>query len=225
VEFILDRGKPLFSEINPTFQINTLMSEIHIISNFIKKQFAIAKGELLHDVRGVDIIEPKYSILLVSLMAENPQDNFQPSSGVVEEFFTYSTIRNIFKSNLYTGARISPLYDPYLGKIVTFSVKRRNSINDMRNFLEHIIIRGISTNLHFLKCLLASEPLAMGETIIDYLPGKWDYSKRKKGEEGAMIAAALLSSAFHIENRMKNYTAELQRMKQPGFFKRLFRRT
>lgn len=224
VEFIIFKGKAYFSEINPSFQVNTLISEIHIISNFLKKQFAISRGELLHNVDGVTIIEPKYSILLVSLMAENPFNNFQPSSGIITEFFKYSTIRNIFKSSLYTGARISPLYDPYIGKIVTFSTKRKNSINDMKNFLDNIIIRGVSTNLYFLKCLLGNEDLARGDTIIDFLAQKWDFSRRKKSDEEFLIAAALLSTAFHIENRKNNYTAKLEKMKQPGFFKRLLRR-
>jgi hypothetical protein len=39
-----------------------------------------------------------------------------------------------------------------------------------------------------------------------------------------VIAATLLSSAFHIENRKNNYKAKLKEMKQPGFFKRLLRR-
>jgi len=224
VEFILLGGKAFFFEINPTLQINTLMAEIHLLSNAIKKQFAIATGELLHNVKGVKIVEPQHSVMLVSLMAEDPHNNFQPSSGQVGDFFTYSTIRNIFKTSLYTGASVSPLYDPYIGKIVTFSVKRDNCINDMKNFLEHIIIRGIATNIHFLKCFLVSEPLARGATIIDYFHQKWDYAGRRKEESDSLIAAALLSAAFHIENRQKNYAAELQRMKQPGFFKRLFRR-
>ncbi|MCK4836836.1 MAG: ATP-grasp domain-containing protein [Candidatus Aminicenantes bacterium] len=224
VEFLVSENNPYFFEMNPTFQINTLIPEIHIISNFIKKQYAISNGEVLHSVKGTKIINPKYHILLVSLMAENPSDNFQPSSGTITEFYHYSTIRNIFKSSLYTGARISPLYDPYIGKIITFSSTRNQSIGNMKNFIENINIRGINTNLHFLKSLLDSDPLIRGETIIDFLNRKWEYANRKKTNNEILTAALLLSSAFHIENRKKNYKEELQKMKQPGFFKRLFRR-
>ena len=224
IEFLVSENTHYFFEINPTFQINTLIPEIHLISNFIKKQFAISNHEPLHQVRGTEIIKPKYHILLVALMAENPFDQFQPSSGTVTEFYNYSTIRNIFKSSLFTGARISHLYDPYIGKIVTFSSSRSRAINDMKNFLNHIHIRGIYTNLHFLKSLLDSESLRKAETNIDFIYRKWDYSRRKKSEEDILRAAALLASAFHIENRKRNHKAELQKMKQPGFFRRLFRR-
>ncbi len=223
-EFIVDKDIPYFFEINPTFQINTLIPEIHLASNFLKKQFAIHNGEILHNVDGVRIIQPKHHVLLFSLMAENPAQHFQPSSGTVCEFYNYSTIRNIFKTDLYTGAKVSPLYDPYVGKILTFSSRRDHSINSMKNFLNNIIIKGIKTNLTFLRYLLECEPLSRGETVIDFLNLKCDFAKRKKNEEDILTATALLSAAFHIENRKKNFKAQLEKMKQPGFFKRLFNR-
>jgi len=224
VEFIVDNDTAYFSEINPSIQINTLIPEIHLVSNFIKKQFAVFNGELLHRVDGVKIVKPSHHVLLVSLMAENPFDHFQPSSGTVTEFYSYSTIRNIFKTYLYTGARVSPLYDPYIGKIVTFSSRRDHSIGAMRNFLSNITIKGIKTNLAFIRYILQDESLARGETIIDFLNLKCDFSRRKKREADISIAAALFAAAFHVENRNKNYKAKLETMKQPGFFKRLFNR-
>ncbi len=220
-EFIVDGDMAYFSEINPTFQINTLIPELQITANFVKKQFAISRGELLHDVEGVRIIEARHHVLLVSLMAENPDDRFQPSTGTITEFFHYSAIRNIFKTNLYTGARIPAIYDPYIGKIVTYAVKRENAIKDLRTFLDNIIIRGIHTNLNFLKHLMENKHLKEGKTINDFLNLKCNYQKRSHSEEELMIATALLAGAFHIDNRKKNYKSQLEKMKQPGLLKRL----
>lgn len=222
IEFLVADNECLFLEINPTFQINTLIPEVHLIANFLKKQVAISRGELLHNVRGVEIIKPKHHVLLISLMAEDPYNSFMPSSGQISDFFHYSTIRNIFKTTLYTGARVTPIYDPFIGKILTFAVERQNAINDMRIFLDNIIIRGIRTNLIFLKHLLGSDSLRNRETIIDFLHLKFDFSKQNKSEEELLLATALLAADFHIDNRKKNYTAKLEKMKQPGFFKRLF---
>jgi len=157
-------------------------------------------------------------------MAEDSFAGFQPSSGTVAEFYSYSTFRNIFKTHLYTGARVSPLYDPYIGKIATFSSHRNHSIKDMKNFLSNIIIRGIQTNLPFLRYLLDTECLAKGETTIDFVNFKCDFSRREKSEADVFIATALLSAAFHIENKKKDYKSKLLNMKQPGLFKRLFTR-
>jgi acetyl/propionyl-CoA carboxylase alpha subunit len=223
IEFIVENGTAYFSEINPTFQINTLIPEIHITANFIKKQFAVARGELLHGVEGIKIVKPTHHVLLVSLMAENPFDGFRPSAGTVTEFFYYSSIRNLFKTTIYCGAKISSLYDPYIGKIVTFAVKRENAIQDMRKFLDNIIIRGIHTNLIFLKYLLESECLHRGETIIDFLNLKCDFTNRHKKDEELQNAATLLSAAFHVDNRKKNYKARLEKMKQPGLLRRLLK--
>jgi acetyl/propionyl-CoA carboxylase alpha subunit len=222
VEFIVENSECLFSEINPTFQINTLISEVHLTSNFLKKQVVISRGELLHNVQGVRIVKPKHHVLLVSLMAEDPYNNFLPSTGQINHFFHYSTIRNVFKTTLYTGARVTPMYDPFIGKILTYAVERPNAINDMRIFLDNIIIRGIRTNLVFLKHLLENEGLRNGETIIDFLHLKFDFSKLKNTEEEAIVAAALLAADFHIDNRKKDYKTKLEKMKQPGLLKRLF---
>jgi acetyl/propionyl-CoA carboxylase alpha subunit len=221
-EFIVENDQCLFSEINPTFQINTLISEVHLTSNFLKKQVVIARGELLHDVQGVRIVKPKHHVLLVSLMAEDPYNNFLPSTGQISHFFHYSTIRNVFKTTLYTGARVTPMYDPFIGKILTYAVERPNAINDMRIFLDNIIIRGIRTNLVFLKHLLENADLRNGGTIVDFLHLKFDFSKLKNTEKEALVATALLAADFHLDNRKKNYKAKLEKMKQPGFFKRLF---
>lgn len=228
VEFIVEKDKDhaYFLEINPSFQINTLITEVHLISNFLKKHFAICNGEELHNVNGVKILEPQQHVLLLSLMAENPFEGFRPSAGTVSEFYSYSTIRNIFKTYLYPGAKVSSLYDPYIGKIVTSSSRRDHSINSMRHFLDNIIIKGIKTNLVFLRHLLYSDCLAEGDTNIDFLKSKCEFAVRKKSDEEIAIATALLSAAFHIENRKNNYRfkEKLQRMKQPGFFARLFNR-
>ena len=222
VEFIVDNSQCLFSEINPTFQINTLISEVHLASNFLKKQVVIARGELLHNVQGVRIVKPKHHVLLISLMAEDPYNNFLPSTGQISHFFHYSTIRNVFKTTLYTGARVTPMYDPFIGKILTYAVERSNAINDMRIFLDNIIIRGIRTNLVFFKHLLENADLRNGETIIDFLHLKYDFSKLKNTEEQSLVAAALLAADFHIDNRKKDYRAKLEKMKQPGLLKRIF---
>lgn len=224
IEFIVENDNAYFSEINPTFQINTMIPEIHIKSNFIKKQFAISRGELLHNVNGVKIVKPDHKILLVSLMAENPDNNFQPSSGTITEFFHYSTLRDIFKTHLYTGSKVPPIYDPYIGKILTFTQKRETAISNMRNFLDNIIIRGIRTNLNFLKNLLDNESLKQGKTIIDFLNLKHEVFVKPKTEEEILIAAALVSAEFHLQNRKKNYKAKLEKMKQPGFFKKIIKR-
>ena len=223
IEFIVVNDNGYFSEINPTAQINTVIPEIHITANFIKKQFAIARGELLHHVEGIKIVEPTHHVLLVSLMAENPFDHFQPYAGTVTEFFYYSAIRNLFKTTIYCGAKISSLYDPYIGKILTYAVKRENAVKDMRTFLDNIIIRGIQTNLIFLKHLLENKYLHRGETMVDFLNLKCDFTGRRKKDEELRVAAALLAAAFHVENRKENYKARLEKMKQPGLLTRLFR--
>jgi len=222
VEFLVEKGEAFFSEINPTIQVNTLIPEIHMLSNFIKKQFVLARGEQLHNVDGLRIFEPRHNLILVSLNAENPHDDFRPSAGTVKDFFHYATIRNVFKTSLFAGAEVSSIYDPNIGKILSFAVQRGNAINDLRQFLDTILVRGIHTNLIFLKKLLESPHLLRGETIVDFLNLRFEFAKRPRSEKEVELAAALLGAAFHVENRRKNYKAQLERMKQPNLLRRIF---
>ena len=221
-EFFVWDGQAVFSELNPSVQINTLISEIHTNSNFIKKQFAISNGETLNQVQGLKVISPKHHVVLVSLMAENPYDHFQPSAGQVEEFSYYASFRTIFKTSIFTGSRISSLYDPFIGKIATFSSRRETSLQTLRHFLDNITLRGIHTNLVFLKHLLDNPLLVKGETCIDFINRHCQFAGKQHKESAQEIAAALLAAEFHMDNRQRNYKAQLERMKQPGFFKRLF---
>ncbi len=222
VEFIVEKGEAFFSEINPTIQVNTIMSEMHMSANFIKKQFVLANGERLHDVDGMRIYESRHTVLLASLNAENPHDEFRPSAGTVKDFFHYATIRNVFKTILFAGAEVSSTYDPNIGKVISYAVKRENAINDMRQYLDTILIRGIHTNLLFLKKLLENPHLIRGETNIDFLNLRFEFAKRPRIDSEVEMAAALLASAFHVENRRKNYKAQLERMKQPNLLRRIF---
>jgi acetyl-CoA carboxylase biotin carboxylase subunit len=156
-------------------------------------------------------------------MAENPNNNFQPSSGTITEFFHYSTLRDVFKTYLYTGSKVPSIYDPYIGKILTFTQKRETAISNMRHFLDNIIIRGIRTNINFLKNLLDNESLKQGKTIVDFINLKHEILEKPKTEKEVLIAGALLSADFHIQNRKKNYKAKLEKMKQPGFFKKIIK--
>ncbi len=221
-EFFVWGGQATFSELNPSLQINTLVSEIHTNSNFIKKQFAISQGETLNQVQGMKVISPKHHVILVSLMAEDPYNHFQPSAGMVEEFSYYASFRTLFKTSIYTGCHISSIYDPFIGKIATFSSRRETSLQTMRHFLDNINLRGIHTNLVFLKHLMENPLLIKGDTCIDFLNRHCQFARQQHKESSREIAAALLAAQFHMENRQKNYKAQLERMKQPGFFKRLF---
>jgi len=220
IEFILQGDQFYFSEINPSFQINSLIPEVHLISNFIKKQFAIANHEELHGVEGTKVLKPAHHIALVSIMAEDPYQDFRPSSGRVTDFYSYASIRNIFRTSVTTGVEVSPLYSPYIGKLLSFSGRRRTTLQNLSSCLENIHIGGIDTNLFFLQNLLADPPLQQGKTTIDYLHSTFDFTSPPP-EGDIRIATALLAAAFHGENIKNNYKEKLRTMKQPSFIKRI----
>ena len=160
---------------------------------------------------------------MVSLMAENPFDNFQPSYGTVQQFYHYPSVNTIVKTCLFSGAQISPLYDPFIGKIIACDKDWPLTLAKLNNLLNDIHIRGIKTNLNFLKNLLNNPLLQQGKTTIDFIQSKTELNHHKHSDQEIRIATALLAAAFHYENMKKNYKEDLAKIKRPGFFKRLLR--
>lgn len=220
-EFLIVDNKPYFSELNPTLQVNTLMPEVHSDIDLVHLQLDLSEGGLLKD-DGVKQSE-KHQIL-VTLMAEDPYKDFIPCSGTITEFYHYSSQNEIFKSYMNTGSKISSLYSPMIGKLMTYGENREETLQKMRAFLDHLFIRGVQTNLNFLKTIFANREFIENNITIDFVSSKHDFLKYNKSEEEIAIAAALLAAEFHIENRQENYKEQLSRMKQPGIIKRLFNR-
>ncbi len=220
-EFLIVDNKPYFSELNPTLQVNTLMPEVHADIDFVQLQLDLSEGAALKED---GTFKPSKHQILVTLMAEDPYKDFIPCSGTITEFYHYSSQNEILKSYMNTGSKISSIYSPMIGKLMTYGENREETLQKMRAFLDHLFIRGVQTNQNFLKTIFANREFIEGNSTIDFVSSKHDFLKYNKSEEEIAIAAALLATEFHIENRSENYKEQLSRMKQPGIIKRLFNR-
>ncbi|MEI8362890.1 MAG: urea carboxylase [Betaproteobacteria bacterium] len=167
VEFVYDTltNEFYFLEVNTRLQVEHGVTELVTGLDLVEWMIRIAAGETnaLDDY----VHQPKGHAIQVRLYAEDPNKNFQPSSGVMTEVKFSPLARN--DSWVETGSEVSPFYDPLIGKVLVHAADRDDAVAKMRNALNETHLSGIETNLEYLRQVLADEVFPAGKQITRYL--------------------------------------------------------
>jgi acetyl/propionyl-CoA carboxylase alpha subunit len=131
------------------------------------------------------------------IYAENPANDFLPDVGPLLWVEPPMMPGVRVDSGVETGDAITPYYDPMIAKLIAQGSDRTQAIHRMRAALDQYIILGVTTNIAFLKDVLAHEAFIAGETttaFIDDHLADWSPPQPSESElDIATIAAGLLS--------------------------------
>jgi acetyl-CoA carboxylase biotin carboxylase subunit len=72
-------------------------------------------------------------------------------------------------SHVYGGYTVSPYYDSMIAKLVTYGRTRKIALDRMYRALSEYIIRGIDTNIEFLKAIVLDPGFRQGEATTSYV--------------------------------------------------------
>ena len=114
----------------------------------VKEQIKIAAGEKLKFKQKE--IEFRGHSIECRINAENPNKNFMPSPGKINEINLPGGNGIRIDTAIYNGYTIPSNYDSMIAKIITFGVNRNEAISKMKRALEELVIDGINTNRDFL---------------------------------------------------------------------------
>ena len=124
VEFVFDahNGEFYFLEVNTRLQVEHGVTEEVTGVDLVEWMLLQAAGELpaLDTVQ----IRPKGASIQVRLYAEDPNKNFQPSSGLLSGVEFSEDARN--ETWVERGSDIPPYYDPMIAKIIVKAVNRES---------------------------------------------------------------------------------------------------
>ena len=149
VEFLVDSDKNFyFMEMNTRIQVEHPITEMRTGIDMVKEQIKIAAGEKLKFKQKE--IEFRGHSIECRINAENPNKNFMPSPGKINEINLPGGNGIRIDTAIYNGYTIPPNYDSMIAKIITFGVNRNEAISKMKRALEELVIDGISTNRDFL---------------------------------------------------------------------------
>ncbi|HEX2678478.1 MAG TPA: urea carboxylase, partial [Polyangiales bacterium] len=116
-----------------------------------------AAGELVLPARAP---EPRGASIQVRLYAEDPNKQFQPSTGVVTQVSVPEGVR--FDSWIENGTEVTPHYDPLLAKLIVKGDSRAQALAKLRDALARTRIDGIEGNLAYLRQVIDDPAFASG---------------------------------------------------------------
>ncbi len=194
VEFLLDKQKNFyFLEMNTRLQVEHPVTELVSGVDIVKEQLRISSGRTTR-YRQEDI-KIKGWALECRISAEDPYDNFLPSTGRITGLYEPTGPGVRLDSGIYEGFEVSLYYDPLISKLSVWGETRGEAILRMRRALEEYRIMGVKTNIPFHQQVVNHTEFIYGVFDTTFVENRFAMQERDKGElvETAAIAAALVA--------------------------------
>jgi acetyl/propionyl-CoA carboxylase alpha subunit len=161
-EFMLDGRDFYFLELNGRIQVEHPVTEAVTGIDIVREQIRVAQG---------DSLDPSNTALLghaieVRLYAEDPR-TFLPQAGTVTRLRLPKGVR--VDAGVAEGDEVGVSYDPMIAKLISHGDTRDNALAQLRRALAETRVEGLTTNLPFLRWLVAHPALRAGETTTAFL--------------------------------------------------------
>ena len=175
IEFLLDKNKNFYlMEMNTRIQVEHPVTEMVTGIDLVKEQIRIAAGESLKISQ--EEIRLKGHAIECRINAEDPEKNFMPCPGTIEDLHFPGGNGVRIESALYNGYTIPPYYDSMVAKVIVHGEDRIDAIRKMRSALGEVVVDGITTNLDFQYDILNHPTFLSGDIDTHFIP---DYFEKK----------------------------------------------
>ncbi|MDF2231139.1 acetyl/propionyl/methylcrotonyl-CoA carboxylase subunit alpha [Albimonas sp. CAU 1670] len=166
IEFIADASDGLradriwFMEMNTRLQVEHPVTEAITGLDLVEWQLRVAAGDPL-PLRQEDL-KIQGAAMEARLYAEDAPRGFLPQIGRLARLRLPEDVARI-DSGVREGDEVTPHYDPMIAKVIAKGATRAEALTRLRAALAASEIAGLTTNLAFLRALLAHEGFAAGE--------------------------------------------------------------
>ncbi len=166
LEFISDgKGRLYFIEMNTRIQVEHPVTEAITGVDLVKEQIRIAAGIPLR-LKQEDIRLRGHAIEC-RINAEDTELDFLPSPGGVEELTLPGGPGVRLDTHVFAGYAVPHYYDSLMAKLIVHADTRVEAIARMLRALDEFHVRGVATNVRFLKDILHSDGFQAGEYSTD----------------------------------------------------------
>ena len=156
VEMLMDRaGAFYFLEMNTRLQVEHGVTEAITGLDLVELQVRIAAGAALSDF-GLTTPQARGHAIEVRVYAEDSV-RFLPSPGRLAVFQPPAGPEVRVDTGYMEGNTVTPFYDPMLALVIVHGRDRAEAIARMDTALADFSVSGVSTNIPFLRRMLASE--------------------------------------------------------------------
>jgi acetyl-CoA carboxylase biotin carboxylase subunit len=175
IEFLMDANENFyFLEMNTRLQVEHPVTEFITGKDLVKEQISVASGNELSFKQ--NDLKINGHALECRIYAEDPANNFLPSTGKILNYIPPSGPGVRVDSGFDSGSEITIHYDPLISKLICWSEDRTYVINRMLRALSEYILSGITTNISFLKFILNDKSFRQGKFNINFLSDDYMHS-------------------------------------------------
>ena len=223
IEFLVDSDRNFyFLESNTRLQVEHPVTEMVTGVDLAKEQIRIASGERL-SYRQEDI-RWRGSAIECRIYAEDPENNFLPSTGKVHSYWEPSGPGIRVDSGLYEGAEVSLFYDPLISKLLAWGESRDEAIDRMKRALSEYRIVGVATTILFHLGVMNNQKFRNGEIHTHFIEEEFEKEKPSgaRDEDELRRALAVFSALVDYEEKkrvkpvLSKGNAEVSRWKIAG---------
>jgi acetyl/propionyl-CoA carboxylase alpha subunit len=162
VEFLLDKdGSFYFLEMNTRLQVEHPVTGLVTGVDIVKEMIAIADGRKLRFTQGD--IRMKGWAIEARITAEDPANNFMPSTGKIVALREPTGPGIRIESGIYVGMEVGLYYDPMIAKLIAYGENRAEAILRMRRALTEYRIAGVKTSIPFHLGLMDTPRFQWGQ--------------------------------------------------------------
>jgi acetyl-CoA carboxylase biotin carboxylase subunit len=199
VEFLLDKNKNFyFLEVNARLQVEHPVTELVTGLDLVHQQIHLAAGERLA-VRQDELAQKGHAIEC-RIYAEDPLNNFLPSSGKVLYLKEPAGPGVRHDCGIFSGSDVPIYYDPILAKLIVWAEDRERACDRMLYALNDYVVLGVKTSIDFLKDVISHPSFRAGETTTGFIQehfAKW----QGRQPDPELRDLALAAAAFDAQNR------------------------
>jgi acetyl-CoA/propionyl-CoA carboxylase biotin carboxyl carrier protein len=163
VEFIVSGDRPdgfYFMEMNTRLQVEHPVTEMVTGLDLVELQIRVAAGQPLP--LGQPDVRMSGHAVEARVYAEDPARGFLPTGGRVLALREPAAPHVRVDSGLAEGAMVTSTYDPMLAKVIAWGDDRGAALRRLDAALAETCTLGVTTNVAFLRTLLADPDVAAG---------------------------------------------------------------
>ncbi|HEU0020106.1 MAG TPA: biotin carboxylase N-terminal domain-containing protein [Dehalococcoidia bacterium] len=195
VEFLLDpmAQRFYFLEMNPRLQVEHPITEAILGVDLVGWQVRIAAGETL--TLHQDDLWANGHAVECRIYAEDPYQNFAPSTGTLALWRPPSGHGLRLDSGVAQGQRVPAFYDPMLAKLIAWGPDRPTSLRRMDLALAQFPVLGLITNIPYLREVIRHPRFQEGKYDTALLESEVGLNKPAVAAESEELARALAAWA------------------------------
>jgi len=168
VEYLVDENDTIyFIEMNTRVQVEHPVTEIISGIDIIQRMIEIAEGDPLKFLQ--EEIKFRGYAIEFRINAENPQQNFMPTTGKITNYMTPGGPGVRIDSAAYAGYKLPPNYDSMIGKLIVWALDWEGAVKKARRALDEFYIEGLVTNIPLHREIVRDEDFKAGRFTTNFL--------------------------------------------------------